>query len=215
MLFPRISVALGRALSYRCFRQFELLGTRLPNPTYTPPGSRRKSAVRGPPIPSVFFDAKAPARAWVLRPANGTAAFAAQSGGVLPKMGSLTGRPVQKKASGSFPKKVLLFLLTTGPNGGMIRPSTVEEEEYPFQGVAKGAVKSETTAHGRTANGLPRAAAKAFLSGRSCRRDPTPVIQVARMLVRERKPAVAGKLSGTAEIPPQATRTLLGAFFHT
>lgn len=46
------------------------------------------------------------------------------------------------------------------------RNQTVEEEEYPPQGAAKGAVKSETTARGRAANGLPRAAAKARL-GRS------------------------------------------------
>ena len=30
-----------------------------------------------------------------------------------------------------------------------------------------------------------------------------------------KEPASAGKLSGTAEIPPQAAKTLLGAFFHT
>ena len=46
------------------------------------------------------------------------------------------------------------------------RNQTVEGEEYPPQGAAKGAVKSETTARGRAANGLPRAAAKARL-GRS------------------------------------------------
>ena len=46
------------------------------------------------------------------------------------------------------------------------RNQTVEEEEYPPQGAAKGAVKSVTTARGRAANGLPRAAAKARL-GRS------------------------------------------------
>ena len=43
------------------------------------------------------------------------------------------------------------------------RNQTVEEEEYPPQGAAKGAVKSVTTARGRAANGLPRAAAKAHL----------------------------------------------------
>lgn len=46
------------------------------------------------------------------------------------------------------------------------RNQTVEGEEYPPQGAAKGAVKSETTARGRAVNGLPRAAAKARL-GRS------------------------------------------------
>ena len=43
------------------------------------------------------------------------------------------------------------------------RNQTVEEEESPPQGAAKGAVKSVTTARGRAANGLPRAAAKARL----------------------------------------------------
>lgn len=41
---------------------------------------------------------------------------------------------------------------------------TVEEEEYPSKGAAKGAVGSETTACGKAANGLPRAAAKASRS---------------------------------------------------
>ncbi len=39
---------------------------------------------------------------------------------------------------------------------------TVEEEEYPSKGVAKGAADSETAACGKAANGLPRAAAKAL-----------------------------------------------------
>ena len=46
------------------------------------------------------------------------------------------------------------------------RDQTVEGEEYPPQGAAKGAVKSVTTARGGAVNGLPRAAAKACL-GRS------------------------------------------------
>ncbi len=75
---------------------------------------------------------------------------------------------------------------------------TVEEEEYPSKGAAKGVVKSETTTRGMAVNGLPRAVVKALL-GRSRRRDPAPVIQAARMLVRENEPAICGELSGTAE----------------
>ena len=81
-----------------------------------------------------------------------------------------------------------------------------------MQGALQGAVNSGTTARMAAANGLPRAAAKAG-SAISCRRDPAPVIQAARMLVRERKPAPVGKLSGTAELPPQAADlSCLGRF---
>ena len=64
-------------------------------------------------------------------------------------------------------------------------------------------MNSETTVYGEAANGLLRVAAKVFNS--SGQRETTSVINVACMIVHDRA-RFARKLSGTAEIPPQATQ---------
>ncbi len=79
---------------------------------------------------------------------------------------------------------------------------TVEEEEYPSQGDGKGS--REQWDRGTDPDGEWTSEGHGETQASSHERDPAPVIQAARMLVRERKPAYVGKLSGTAEYPPQA-----------
>ena len=98
---------------------------------------------------------------------------------------------------------------------GIIQPitQTVEEEEYPSGGDGKGS--REQWDRGTDPDGEWTSEGHGETHASSHGRDPAPVIQAARMLVRERKPASVGKLSGTAEYPPQADEFHLpGAFFH-
>lgn len=81
-----------------------------------------------------------------------------------------------------------------------------------MQGALQGAVNSGTTARMAAANGLPRAAAKAG-SAISCRRDPAPVIQAARMLVRERKPVFDGEIEWHREMIASSRKFFLPEAF--
>lgn len=88
---------------------------------------------------------------------------------------------------------------------------TVEEEEYPSKRDGKGSCEQWDRSTDPDGEWTSEGHGETHAS--SHERDPAPVIQAARMLVRERKPAPVGKLSGTAEYPPQAVDDIcLGRF---